>query len=255
MTAPSTGTTSPFRTTRRSPGSIASKLTSSSLPFRYRTAPRGTRARRAVISRLARRSAKLSRYCPPAYIKATTTAARYSAKTSAASIESAATISNPTSPRRKLTMISVTRATRTGIVAVAHIGPAQCTHPENCATIPITRPAAGHATIIGRRYFRRFSTDRALSTGGDRLDRFSMHLRRQNRPQVKEECTGIFARETKCWHIRMVSHQALAQAVHESIEIHSTIERAEGRSTNVRTLTALADRMTLRAHSFRKRAT
>ncbi len=74
-----------------------------------------------------------------------------------------------------------------------------------------------------------------------------MHLRRQNRPQVKEECTGIFARETKRWHIRMVSHQALAQAVHESIEIHSTIERAEGRSTNVRTLTALADRMTLRA--------
>jgi len=73
--------------------------------------------------RLARRSAKLSRYCPPAYIKATTTPARYSAKTRAASIESAATISKPTSPRRKLIMISARRAIRTGIVAVAHIGP------------------------------------------------------------------------------------------------------------------------------------
>src|SRR5215472_3644644 len=80
MTAPSTGTTSPFRTTRRSPGSITSKSTSSSRPFRWRTAVCGTRARSAVISRLARRSAKSSRYCPPAYIKATTTAARYSAE-------------------------------------------------------------------------------------------------------------------------------------------------------------------------------
>lgn len=86
---------------------------------------RGTRARSAVISRVARRSAKLSRYCPPAYINATTIAARYSAKARAANIESAATISKPISPRRKLTMISTRRTIRTGIVAMAHIGPAQ----------------------------------------------------------------------------------------------------------------------------------
>jgi len=85
--------------------------------------------------------------------------------------------------------------------------------------------------------------------------RFSMSLRRLNRSQIKEECPGIFARETKRWHIRMVDHQAFAQAVGESIKIHSAIERAEGRSTDVRTPAALADRMTLRAHSLRKRAT
>src|SRR6516165_526142 len=45
MTAPSTGTTSPFRTTRRSPGSITSKSTSSSRPLRWRTAVCGTERR------------------------------------------------------------------------------------------------------------------------------------------------------------------------------------------------------------------
>jgi hypothetical protein len=53
----------------------------------------------------------------------------------------------------------------------------------------------------------------------------------------------------------MTNHQALAQPVHESIKIHSPIESAEGRGANVRALTALVDRMTLRAHSFRKSAT
>src|SRR6516165_1328126 len=254
MTAPSTGTTSPFRTTRRSPGSITSKSTSSSRPFRWRTAVCGTRARSAVISRLARRSAKSSRYCPPAYIKATTTAARYSAKTSAASIDSAATISNPMSPRRKLMTISATSASRTGIVAAAHIGPAHCAHPENCAASPMARPAAGQATIIGRRSFRRSATDRDLSSGGDRSDRLSMHLRRLNGPQIKQERTRVFARETKRRHIGMADHQPFAQPLHKRIQIESAIERTKGRGANVRTLTAFADRMTLRAHSFRRSA-
>ena len=132
------------------PASRASSSTSSSLPSRYRRAVRGTRARSAVISRLARRSAKLSRYCPPAYIKATTTAARYSANTSAASIESAATTSNPTSPRRKLTTISISRTRRTGNVAEIQIVLVQLSRPESCARIPMSRPAAGIATIAGR---------------------------------------------------------------------------------------------------------
>jgi hypothetical protein len=165
------------------------------------------------------------------------------------------TISNPTSPRRKLMMISATRASRTGIVVVAHIGPAQCAHPENCAVRPMTRPAAGQATIIGRRKFRRFATDRGLSTGGDKSDRFSMHLRRLNGPEIEQERTRVFARETKRRHIRMANRQALAQPLHKRIKIHSAIERAKGRGTNVRALTALADRMALRAHSFCKSPT
>src|SRR6516165_8954599 len=254
MTAPSTGTTSPFRSTRRSPDSMTSKSTSSSRPSRWRTAVCGTRASNAVISRLARRSAKSSRYCPPAYIKATTTAARYSAKTSAASIDRAATISNPTSPRRRLMTISATSASRTGIVAAAHIGEAQCPHPENCATSPLTRPAAGHATIIGRRKLRTLALDRGRSTARDTSDRFSMHLRRLNGPQIKQERTRVFARETKRRHIRMADHEALAQLLHERIKIHAASERTKGGGTSVRTLTTPADGMTLRAHSFRRSA-
>ena len=164
-TAPSTGTTSPLRITRRSPGSIASSETSSSPPFRCLRAVRGTRASSADISRLARRSAKLSRYCPPEYITATTAAARYSANRRAASMESAATTSRPTSPRRKPTTISITRTTRTGAVAAAHTGPAQCSHPKKCAASPKTSPAAGHTTRTGRRNVRTSVRDRSLRAG------------------------------------------------------------------------------------------
>src|SRR6516162_2475182 len=255
MTTPSTGTTSPFRTTRRSPGSITSKSTSSSRPSRWRTAVCGTRARSAVISRLARRSAKSSRYCPPEYIKATTTAARYSAKTNAASIDSAATMSNPTSPRRKLMTISATSANRTGIVPMAHIEEAQWAHPENCAARPMIRPAAGHATIIGRSKLRTFTVDRGRSNGRDMSDRFSMHLWRLDGPQIEQERVRVLTRETKRRHIRMANDQPFAQPLHERIKIHAAIERAEGGGANVRTLTALADRMALRAHAFRQSAT
>ena len=164
-TAPSTGTTSPLRITRRSPGSIASSETSSSPPFRCLRAVRGTRASSADISRLARRSAKLSRYCPPEYITATTAAARYSANRRAASMESPATTSRPTSPRRKPATISITRTTRTGTVAAAHTGPAQCSHPKKCAASPKTSPAAGHTTRTGRRNVRTSVRDRSLWAG------------------------------------------------------------------------------------------
>ncbi len=170
-TAPSTGTTSPLRITSRSPGSIASSATSSSLPFRYRMALRGTRASSAVISRLARRSAKLSRYCPPEYIKATTAAARYSAKTRAASIESAAMMSRPTSPRRRLTDdLDQEDRQGPGSWRWPRINPAACGDPERCAARPTARPVAGHATMKGRRYRCRFGTDRVLSTVEDGSD-------------------------------------------------------------------------------------
>ena len=71
-----------------------------------------------------------------------------------------------------------------------------------------------------------------------------MHLRRLNGPQIKQERTRVFARETKGRHIRMADREALAQSLHERIKIDAAIECAKGRSTNVGTLTALADRMT-----------
>ena len=55
-------------------------------------------------------------------------------------------------------------------------------------------------------------------------------------------------------HIRMANRQPLAQALHEGIKIHAAVERAQGGGANMRTLTALADRMALRAHSFRRSA-
>jgi len=79
-----------------------------------------------------------------------------------------------------------------------------------------------------------------------------MHLRRLNGPQIKQERTRVLTRETKCRHIRMADREALAQSLHERIKIDAAIECAKGRSTNVGTLTALADRMTLRAHVFRQ---
>ena len=47
----------------------------------------------------------------------------------------------------------------------------------------------------------------------------------------------------------MANHQSFAQPLHKRIKIDSAIERTKGRGTNVRTLTALADGVTLRAHS------
>jgi hypothetical protein len=52
----------------------------------------------------------------------------------------------------------------------------------------------------------------------------------------------------------MADHQPFAQPLHKRIQIDSAIERTKGRGANVRTLTAFADRMALRAHSFRQSA-
>jgi len=81
-----------------------------------------------------------------------------------------------------------------------------------------------------------------------------VHLRRLNGPQIKQERTRVLARETKRRHIWMSNHQPFAQPLHKRIKIDSAIERAKGRGANVRALTALADRMALRAHSFRQNA-
>jgi hypothetical protein len=113
-TVPSTGTTSPCRIRSRSPGAISSSDTSSSPPLRCWVADRGTWDKWSCISRLARPSAKLSRKVPPEYITATTAAASVSPKTSAAVIDSVATMSSPTSPRPMLRRNSIASAARAG---------------------------------------------------------------------------------------------------------------------------------------------
>src|SRR5262249_30221770 len=82
----------------------------------------------------------------------------------------------------------------------------------------------------------------------------SWRLRHLDGPQIKQKRTRVLTRETKRRHIRMANHQSFAQPLHERIKINSAIERAKGGGASVRTLTAFADRMALRAHSFRQRA-
>ena len=66
--------------------------------------------------------------------------------------------------------------------------------------------------------------------------------------QIKNEGAGIFARKPKRRHIRVTGRKTPTQSVRERIQIKSAIERAEGRSADMRTPTAFADRMAFRAH-------
>ena len=148
---PSTETTSPCLIRMRSPGTTASSLTSSSSAPRCRMVVRGTRDRSGVISRRARRSAKLSRYWPPAYITATTTPASSSPKASAALIESAATMSRPKSPLRRLETISKRRVSNTGNANGAQTKRDHSASPSGRRAKPRTRPVVGNRTRSGRR--------------------------------------------------------------------------------------------------------
>jgi hypothetical protein len=86
-------------------------------------------------------------------MKATITAASYSANIIAAHIERAAMMSNPTLPRRKLVTISASNVSRAGKVAAPQSQLDHWPHPDSCAANPKTRPAAGIATMIGRNDF------------------------------------------------------------------------------------------------------
>ena len=82
-----------------------------------------------------------------------------------------------------------------------------------------------------------------------------MPLRGLDASQIKEQGTGVFAREAKRRHIRVTGRQAFAQPFCKRIKLHPAIERAEWRRVNVRTLAALPDRMARRAHSLRQSLT
>lgn len=141
-TLPSTGTTSPCRISSRSPGAMSSSGTSSRLPFWCRVAVRGTRDKRSCISRRARPLAKLSRKVPPEYITATTAAASISPNVRAAVIESAATMSSPTSPRHRLRRISTSNAAHTGRTPTNQAMLAASARPATYKASPARRPPA-----------------------------------------------------------------------------------------------------------------
>ena len=146
-TVPSTGTTSPCRIKSRSPMAISSSGTSSNPPSRCRVAVRGTRDNRSCISRRARPSAKASRNVPPEYMTATTAAARVSPKTNAADIESAATMSRPISPDRRLRRISITNATSAGTTPAIQTRSARSGLSANQRTSPKARPVAASSNM------------------------------------------------------------------------------------------------------------
>ena len=92
--------------------------------------------------------------------------------------------------------------------------------------------------------------ERPLASGDCVLFSRGIRLRRLDRPQIEDQRTGIFARETKRRHVWMVEHKPFAQPIGEGIELHPPIERAEGGRTDVRALSAPANRMACRTHSF-----
>lgn len=95
LNVPSTGTNSPLRTRRRSPGTMVSSATERHSPFSNRVARRGARPSSAVISRCARCCAYCSSARPLASINAITAAVRVSSSTIASPIASHASTSMP----------------------------------------------------------------------------------------------------------------------------------------------------------------
>ncbi len=74
-----------------------------------------------------------------------------------------------------------------------------------------------------------------------------------NGPQISAEGACILTAETERRHIGMTGRQAVAQALHERIEVEPAIEIAKRRRTNMRALIGAADGMATGAHPFGER--
>ena len=199
---PSTGTTSPLRITQ--PVARLDRRQMPPLPAcRPGSAGRcAARGRAAPSSRGVRGARQSSRDIARRHTSPRRRRRRDIRQTaSAASIESAAMTSRPTSPRRKLTTISIRRTTRTGTVATAHIRPSQCCQPDSCIARPRRRPVAGHMTMTGGSNVRGSGkASRPDATGSSRV---SMCSGRPNGPQIKNKSAGIFTGKSKHRHIGM----------------------------------------------------
>ena len=58
--------------------------------------------------------------------------------------------------------------------------------------------------------------------------------RRLDGSQIKPEGPGIFAAQVERGHVWMVDHQAIPQAVHETVKIDTATELAKWRGSGVR---------------------
>jgi hypothetical protein len=67
--------------------------------------------------------------------------------------------------------------------------------------------------------------------------------------QIKPEGPGIFTAQVKRWHVWMVDHQAIPQAVHETVKIDTPTELAKWRGSGVRAFAPAADGMAVCTHA------
>ena len=76
-------------------------------------------------------------------------------------IDSAATMSSPRSPRRRLVTISTSSASSTGTVTAAQIVADQAPRPASLAAKPAARPSATSAARNGRAFLSALAIDMA----------------------------------------------------------------------------------------------
>ena len=151
VTTPSTGTTSPACTSKRSPIATASTGTCSMRPSTRRRASRGARSTSARKSCSARAIAISSSTLPPEYISATTAPASGWPSASAALIDTSAIASTPNRPARKSLTIENASPATTGAVASVQQRSARSGRPASQARIPADSPAMAIATSAQRR--------------------------------------------------------------------------------------------------------
>ena len=150
-TTPSTGMTSPARTSSLSPTAMRATGMSSTLSSRRRCATRGARSTRERRSCSARETAMSSSMLPPEYISATTAPASGWPSASAAVIERSAIASTPSRPASKSRTIETAKPATTGSVASVQQTLAKPGSPATCAKMPAASPTLAIATSNHRR--------------------------------------------------------------------------------------------------------
>ena len=149
---PSTGSNSPARTSSWSP-TVTSSTAMVSIPcVDFRCATRGDLSVSALRLRSARPRAKSSSTVPPAYMIATTIAARDWPSSSAADIETSAMASTPKRPIQKSRKMEMASAATTGKVAAVQIVPASMgPRPVLQTPIPMAKPRTAMTSKARRR--------------------------------------------------------------------------------------------------------
>ena len=144
ISTPSTGTTSPVFTNRRSPGRTSSIGRTTSSPPSYRVTIWGARSSRAESSRWARRSAYVSSARPLASISAITAPARYSSSANEPPMASRAMRSTPASRRISPVIVVHVSGTSPIHVVTAHATCAASWEPDSHRMPPTVMPDDRH---------------------------------------------------------------------------------------------------------------